>query len=311
MVFERMFQQAGRTVGFIADGVNLCRWVPVIVILLLTGSIAVVGESRIIAGDEDQEGQPAKENRAKQRLELMKSLITEIEVAAPETDAEVTAKFAARPLLRYNDQSRALYRTRHLLDATVWRLGEAGRPMALVTLELYPLEQGKGQVSYEFLSLSPAAITMLLPTGKKWSARASELKMSPVADAALPADSPAARLAQMRQLARRFSVHEDLQGEKVECRLLSQPIDRYSDAADDAIRDGAIFVFANGTNPEAGLILECSERDWAYGLFRLSSAAVFAEIDGKPCFEAPAMGGYPYPLAAPYTATNGVVELAE
>ncbi|HWB09212.1 MAG TPA: hypothetical protein VG826_08310 [Pirellulales bacterium] len=268
----------------------------------------------MMAAADDEVDQPAKEHAAKQRLELMQSLIADIRVSAPNAEPEGIAKFSNRPVLRYSDQTRALFGTRHLLDASVWRLGERGRPLALVTLEIYPLRAGEGKASYEFISLSPSEVRMQLPTGAKWTAAHTELKMEPLADGPRPADSPTARLVQMRQLARRFSVREDVEENKVECRLLSQPIDRYADdteKAETVIKDGAIFVFANGTNPEAGLVLECSDKNWSFGLFRLSSAAVFAELDGKPCFEAPAMGGYPYSLSAPYTATDRVIKLAE
>ncbi|OYV89904.1 MAG: hypothetical protein B7Z73_06495 [Planctomycetia bacterium 21-64-5] len=270
----------------------------------------LAGVSCVAAGADEERDEPSPQNATTKRLELMRSLIGEIGVSSPAIESESLLKFGPRPLLRYNDQTRALQGTRQLLDATVWRLSERGRPTALVTLEVYPLAEGTGQLFYEFVSLTPLPFAMQLPSGTKWNASPSELKIGPLAGAPVPANSPAGRLAQMRQLARRFSVEEDLNGEKIACRLLSQPIDRYSDG-DASILDGAIFVFANGTNPELGLLLECSDDGWSYGAFRLSSAATFATLDGKQFFAAPAMGGYPYPLSAPYTATNRVIELPE
>lgn len=132
--------------------------------------------------------------------------------------------------------------------------------------------------------------------------------MAPLAGAPKPATANPARLTQMRQLARRFTVHEELAGDKVECRLLPQPVDRYSDEQ-AGVHDAAIFFYANGTNPEIGLLLECSATEYNFGLFRLSSAASTAEFDGKEVFQAPLVAQWP--VAAPYTAKNHEVDLPE
>lgn len=73
--------------------------------------------------------------------------------------------------------------------------------------------------------------------------------------------------------------------------------------------DGAIFVFANGTNPEMGLLLECSEKQWSYGVFRMAWASLFAQFDGKS-FDVPAKGPG-LPVDAPYTAAGHPIALPE
>lgn len=259
---------------------------------------------------DDKANQSDDEKLAKRRFELMQSAIDDMQVSSLAIESASALKFATRPLLRYNDQTRGVQGTNKLLDATVWRLAESGRPTALLTLEIYPVGAGKGQLFYEFVSLSPAPFSMESPRGPKWIASHTELKMERLAGGPAPAKSPPGRLTQLRELARRFSVHEDLYGEKIECRLLTQPIDRYSDK-DASIQDGAIFVFANGTNPELGLVLECSDSEWSFGAFRLSSVAVLANLDGKQVFAASPAGGAPYPISAPYTAKNHLIDLPE
>jgi hypothetical protein len=106
------------------------------------------------------------------------------------------------------------------------------------------------------------------------------LTMRPLPGAGQPALTPAARLGQMRQFTRRFKVSESYQGITVECRLLAQPIDRYQ-SEDGTIVDGALFAFANGTNPEIGLFIEASKAGWSYGLARLCAAESKVELDGK------------------------------
>ena len=243
-----------------------------------------------------------RDPQSRYRLELMQSTIDDLQIASQEIQRKSALKSGRTPLLRYNDPTRSLEATTGLLDAGVWRIGETGRPTALVTLEIYRAQNNKAVLSYEFLSLVPAQLAIESPRGPSWHPTGTELKMTRLPDAARPADSPKARLVQMRQLSRRFAVHETLdKGEKVECRLLSQPIDRYADD-DRQIADGAIFVFANGTNPELGLLLECSADDWSYGVGRLSAAALFAELDGKPFFEAAQR--FNQPRSAPYLGTT-------
>jgi hypothetical protein len=86
---------------------------------------------------------------------------------------------------------------------------------------------------------------------------------------------------QLRQLAKRFAVRETLlNGEHVECRLMPQPIDRYQ-APDQSIVDGALFTFANGTNPEVGVVFESDGKQWSYGVVRLTAAEASVLLDDR------------------------------
>jgi hypothetical protein len=257
----------------------------------------------------DDSKTPERDQRSRYRLELMQSTIDDLQIASKDIQQASALKAGRTPLLRYNDPTRSLESTAGLLDAGVWRIGETGRPTALVTLEIYRGDKGKAVLSYEFVSLVAAQLAIESPRGPAWQPTGTELKMTRLPDGPRPIDSPKARLVQMRQLSRRFAVHETLdKGEKVECRLLSQPIDRYADD-DRNISDGAIFVFANGTNPELGLLLECDASDWSYGVVRLSAAALFADLDGKQFFEAPSRFGQP--RSAPYMGTTHPITLEE
>jgi hypothetical protein len=199
----------------------------------------------------------------------------------------ITAKsaltFATKPLLRYSDPTRGSTEANVLLDASVWRLGESGRPTALVTLEIYRSSGKESLLSYEFASLTEAKFSLHHKQHDKvaWQATGSAVTMAPLTSAPQPARSAGGRLSQMRQLARQFAVREKLRdGTALECRLLAQPIDRYA-SSDGTIADGAIFAFANGTNPELGLLLECDEKRWTYGAVRLSAAELALELDGR------------------------------
>jgi hypothetical protein len=99
-------------------------------------------------------------------------------------------------------------------------------------------------------------------------------------DAPKPAATAAARLAQMRRLAQRFAAKERVNNVSIECRLLTQPIDRYQSAAAKIV-DGAIFAYANATNPELGVVLESDGERWRYGIIRLTAAQSSVTLDGR------------------------------
>ena len=229
---------------------------------------------------------------------MMQAAINDCQLAWFDTEVKSDLRFSGSPLLRYDDP------TRGLLDAAVWRLGETGRPVAVVTLESYRLDDGRAKLTYELVSLSASPFSLVSPRGVKWTPSASDFAMAALPDAPQPGDTPTIRLTQVRAQARRFSAHETSGGNRVECRLLPQPIDRYSDQEHNLV-DGAMFVFAKGTNPELALILECNGQGWSYGIFRLSSAPLFAKLDGEQIYTAPWFNRYS--VSSPYTAAGHAI----
>jgi hypothetical protein len=278
--------------------------------LLTRALLVVVLQAGGPCRGDDASDKVEREKQSKRRLEFMQSVIDDMKVSSSEIESDAALKLGKTPLLRYNDPTRALGDlSKGLMDAGVWRLGESGRPTALVTLEIYRVEADRAILSYEFASLVPSRLDIVSPRGPVWRPTRTDLKMVRLPDAPHPADSPKARLVQMRQLSRRFAVHEALDtGDKVECRLLPQPIDRYADEK-QGIFDGAIFVFANGTNPELALLLECSADEWTCGVVRLSAAALFADLDDQQFFNAPQSFGQP--PSAPYLGTTHQITLDE
>jgi hypothetical protein len=259
-----------------------------------------------------QEPKTEESPGAKLRLQLMQDTIAGFRTG---DDDKSAAKFVAKPLLRYSDPTRGLVGSNALLDAGVWRLGEKGRPLALVTLEIYGKGEGEAILSYEFLALTGEKLSLSHQQNKtvKWnSAGKDAVSLKPLPNAPPPATIAAARLVQMRTFARRFKVHETLKqkGEKeeVECRLLSQPIDRYQDGKE--IVDGAIFAYANGTNPEVGVLLECNADRWSYGVIRLSSAELRVTLDGDEVAQLPT-GDFRYAKDSNYFAAGHPIKLAE
>jgi hypothetical protein len=99
------------------------------------------------------------------------------------------------------------------------------------------------------------------------------VEFRPVVDSPTPAATSPGRLRQMRDLAREFTVERDHPLQKKEfMRLLPQPIYRYA-SAEAGILDGAIFVFVEGTDPEAFLLLEAVDQKqpvWRFAFARMN-----------------------------------------
>jgi hypothetical protein len=226
----------------------------------------------------------AEDPQAKQRLQMMEAAVHSLEPESSELKTKPALTFAPKPLLRYSDPTRGAGEAAGnvLLDASVWRLGTKGRPTALVTIEIYQASGAPRLLSFEFLALTEAKFSVKHKAEKipRWAPTESGLTLKELPGAPRPAATAAERLVQMRRLARRFTAKEHFRRAEIECRLLPQPIDRYQSAA-DKILDGAIFVYANSTNPELGVVLETNGEHWLYGTLRMTSAQSSVALDGR------------------------------
>jgi len=152
-----------------------------------------------------------------------------------------------------------------------------------------------GQLRHEFISLSRTA-GLVAHDGDKlvWSPTIAGVRFQEVTDAPIPAETPVARLRQMKELVRRFSATltgwKSSESQHEELRLLPQPLYRYdlkaAKTTHPELRDGAVFAFAQGTDPEALLLLEAvAEGDhppsWQYAFARATSGGLEAQLDGK------------------------------
>jgi hypothetical protein len=268
-------------IGLKGRGMTMYHILLILRLCCCTG--CVLGVAALLRGSESQ---AQDEPQAKERLEFMKAEVDSFELESSELGPKAAFTFVSKPLLRYSDPTRGGGTANEaepnvLLDAGVWRLGTEGRPTALVTVEIYREPDGSRMLAYEFLSLSESRFSLKHKTKNiRWDAKDSALKLKELPDAPKPATSAAARLAQMRQLARRFAAKERVNKVSIECRLLTQPIDRYQSAAEKIV-DGAIFAYANGTNPELGVVFESDGERWRYGTVRLTAAESSVTLDGR------------------------------
>ena len=122
------------------------------------------------------------------------------------------------PLLRWYDP------TRNFSDASLWAWRDSGRPLAVVALELYPhSEANTGGLSWAFECISLASeplevdggigsnaaqatrFNRLLSGSLHWAPAKPGITFQEIPGAPRPASTPQLRLAQMKDLSRRFA----------------------------------------------------------------------------------------------------------
>ena len=267
---------------------------PILRLALLTFLTILATAASPIPGQE-----AAKEDRAG-RLAEMKELVGAFRVTALDGKTATPLELKKEPLFRWNDP------TRKFNDGSLWAFGTRGRPAAIMGVELYPHPELVAIWSFEFVSTSTGRIEIaggedfrldwgdtppIRPDGQvRWVPRAGGVAFAAIPGAPPPAADAAGRLLQIKELTRRFSARE-FHLQEITLRLLPRPIDRYADAASGLI-DGAIFVFANGTNPEDLLLIEAQGREpasatWQYAVARLALAESSVSLDGKVIWSQP------------------------
>jgi hypothetical protein len=240
----------------------------------------LVLSSSLVGVSHGQEASQSPADLRTAHLARMKAVAQSMKVFAEPGRKESTVPLSDEPVLRYADN------TRQNLESGLWIWTAGGRPAAIVAIELYPLPPRGPRWLYEVASLSTKRIAAERGDELKWTAKEPGLKLQELAGADVPSDKPARRLAQMKSLLRRFAAHEREGTEgRLELRPLTSPLHRYSDASNGVI-DGAIFAFANGTNPEVFLVLEASEvagkpAEWQYALVQMTGAVVAVSLDDK------------------------------
>ncbi|MBC7816768.1 MAG: hypothetical protein IAG10_07765 [Planctomycetaceae bacterium] len=267
-----------------------CSMASGLTFVALLFSIAAIGRT-----DEPEKGKD--DELATQRFELMQKRMASVRVKAGEEG--FPEQFASKPIFRYTDPAR------NYVSAAVWKLGEEGRPRALITTELHRQYRGNPRIVYEYLSLTAEKFTVM-GGDIRWAPEGTALEFKPVPGTQAPEETPQRRLLQLRAIAKRFAGDELVGKEKCELRLLPQPVDRYTPSSADRA-DGAIFMVTFGTNPEAALFLESDGKTWSYAVGRLTGASKVAlTIDGATAWE-----GTPvrYGSNQPYNASNAPADI--
>ena len=230
-----------------------------------------------VASAEEPEDPDAKERASAQRLELMHELVHQFSAVPLDEDDDGDLELQSEPIMRYNDPARGL------MDSTVWRLGQKGRPHALIAVELIKRDE-QYLASYEFLAVeTPRYIGEFRRF--VWEPPDGVAEFQEIPNAPTPAKTKRGRLTQMKQMARRFKAHQQLGETNYNLRMLPQPVHRYqpTDAAD---ADAAAFAFTYGVNPEVLMLIETDGTKWTFACLRLSVARLTVDLDGEPAWSA-------------------------
>jgi hypothetical protein len=160
-----------------------------------------------------------------------------------------------------------------------------GRPAAACCI--YPWK--KQNLSLEFDSLSRKSFVAKEAGISFWQPATPGVEFHAITDAEPPAESPAARLRQMKALSREFSskmlgMNAQNAGRE-ELRLLPRPLYRYEDLPAGDCIDGAVFAFVQGTDPESLLLLEAikakDRTEWQFAFARRTVGEVEGRYRGK------------------------------
>lgn len=215
----------------------------------------------------------------RERLQMIRGIVQTLE-ATLLGSREEPAVLPKEPSLLYADN------VRELSDSSLWVWQHQGRPVGVTAVEWHLGDQDAGMWTFEFTSLSPAALKLSLPD-RSWTSASDVAVARAVPNAPAVAATRTVRQVQMKQIAERFKAAElHRQEGRIELRRLAAPVFRQSEAT---AGDGAIFVFANGTNPEVVLSISTLEgpRDsvWAYTLGALCAEECVASLDDREVWQ--------------------------
>jgi len=232
--------------------------------LLLTFMIASV----TLADDPPAEsGKTIEEQQIAEALELTTNVARDFSLTIANDD-ETPLKFQPKSLLQWSNP------TEGTIYGNVFIWTREKRPQAIVSIYKWyaPFSHG----SIEFHSLSTEPVIARRDDRVVWQPAKGGVEWKPLPGDLRPADTRERRLIQFRQIARQFAIEKtDREQVTRNLRLMTQPIYRYETAA-EAVVDGALFAFAQGTDPEVVLLLEATPEEkskslvWRYALVRMN-----------------------------------------
>jgi hypothetical protein len=187
---------------------------------------------------------PSAQELAHKRMVFMKSALSRFTMQVG--DRKETAK-VGDPCLRWTDP------VSNSTDGIVAVYAHnGGRPDAIAQFFF----NSKKKWIVEFTIIPEGDVTIMRSGREHWKPSEYVCKFTDLPHSPVPAAKPALRLPQMRAIAADFSVVDYFgdQETKQNLRLLTQPAYRY--AEEGKLVDGAVFIFAHGTNPECCVLLE-------------------------------------------------------
>ncbi|MDA1053831.1 MAG: hypothetical protein O3C40_25565 [Planctomycetota bacterium] len=267
--------------------------------IVLSIMLALAGMQRCCKG-QDARGtdapQPSEQTRSLEQVRaeaLEHARAIRVALAADGSAVELIEN----PLLRFGEPTRGNE------DGSLWAWGKRGRP--LVMSEIYRGVGDKVQWVHAISLTSTPLVTADTDTGR-WAPGKPQLELQEIVDAPPPSRRAAARLAQMKALALRLRAHQfwDPDNSRYELRLMVSPVHRYNDV-NAGLLDGAVFLFAHGTNPEVLMFVEArvgsgGEAKWYRGFAPSGSAEMHVTLEGADVWKLPRAPGVVGQPSDPY-----------
>lgn len=230
-------------------------------------------------------------------------------------DKTSEVKLITEPILQWSQPVRGG------ADGAIFVWTQAGRPVAICTLFIWPIGDGRQGIAHELHSLSQAPLSAAW-NDRKWAPPRDSITWTALSGAPAPAATAEVRLRQMRESARLFQAESrDKNDRKWTLRLLPRPIYRYEvdgvqtpPTAEPEVLDGAVFRFVEGTDLEIVLLLQARKtaqgREWEYALARMSDFRLKVTQGDKTVWEV-GPDGYDNPRGAYYCVTVEMRKSAE
>jgi hypothetical protein len=258
--------------------------------IVLLWALIIVSAPLPATDDPPPEPEALKLERAA-RLLKMRALAGQFDITSAAGDDSPQLELRGEPLFRYSDQPRGF------LDATLWAWGPPGRPAAVAKVEA-ALNGKVPYWQYCVASLADGPLRIDFANQRKLTAPKAGLTLHAFPDGPPPADRPAPRQRQMKDLVARFAAtiharHLDTKElVKQEMRLLPSPIHRYADEK-NGLRDGMIFgLTTNGTNPDMLIVIELRGKqddkpEWHFGIVKMTYSEVHIRLDKSEVYSSP------------------------
>jgi len=207
-----------------------------------------------------------------------------------DTEKKTALSLRKVPVLRWANYTRS--GGRKVRDAATYIWTAQGRPEVVACV--FPMSEDGTTIRLDMGSLARRGLIAERDGRRVWYPKEPGVKLQPVPGSPAPAESAAARLRQMKELAIEFrSTLIGLRGDgsdREELRMLPQPVYRYESESPELL-DGAMFFFVQGTDPESLLLLEAvregSGYQWQYALARRSSGALMARYQEQTVWRIP------------------------
>ena len=263
------------------------RWLLIAVSCVAVSGLSLLAQDKPVEKPTAATSESESAKRSREELQVCLDHVAPMKLQHAETGAVIER--VPNPVLRFG---APMFGNHH---GALWIWGQRGRPVAVFEM-CQQMKDGLWHQACHATTDSPIKLTM--PDGQTWTPKSNNLTFQPLPGAPVPADTPYGRLRQMKGFVQKFSAHqlwtwENGDGSRHELRMLPTPVHRYEDR-DRQLNDGALFLIAQGTNPEATLFLEAVQPSdaakpfWQFGVGQttLAENVVFYEDQevhhGKP-----------------------------